>query len=76
LTDEQQMEIAKLKRYTDFNDLVTNSVFGRHGLEHQVTSQVNNVIKSQKEQIEVQHKQELKPFVNFEQQHQLNAIKI
>jgi hypothetical protein len=76
LTDEQQMAIAKLKRYTDFNDLMTNSVFGPDALEHQVTTQVNNVIKGQKEQFEVQHKQEQKPFVKFAQQHQLNAIKI
>ena len=74
LTDEQQMAIAKMKRYTDFNDLVTNSVFGRDGLEHQVTSQVNNIIKGQKEQFEVQHKEAQSPFVTFKQE--LKAIKI
>jgi phage/plasmid primase-like uncharacterized protein len=73
LTDEQQMAIAKMKRYTDFNDLVTNSVFGRDGLEHQVTSQVNNVIKGQKEQFEVQHKEAQSPFITFKRQP--NAIK-
>jgi len=74
LTDEQQMAIAKMKRYTDFTDLVTNSVFGRDGLEHQVTSQMSNVIKGQKEQFEVQHKEAQSPFITFKRQP--NAIKI
>jgi putative DNA primase/helicase len=73
LTDEQQTAIAKMKRYTDFNDLVTNSVLGREGLERQVTTSVNNIIDSRKERIVVRHEQEL--FVKCEQQHR-QAIKM
>ena len=76
LTDEQQEAITKMKRYTDFNDLVTNSVLGREGLVHQVTGQVNNIIESQKKQLEVQLNQEQKLIVKLEQQYQRKAIKI
>jgi phage/plasmid primase-like uncharacterized protein len=76
LTDEQQAAVAKMKQYTDFNDLVTNSVLGREGLERQVTKRVNNIIESRKEQLVVKHEQEL--FVNCEhQQHRhRQAIKM
>jgi phage/plasmid primase-like uncharacterized protein len=57
LTDEQQTAIAKMKRYTDFNDLVTNSVLGREGLERQVMKRVNNIIDSQKEKLVEQQRQ-------------------
>jgi len=74
LTDEQQTAIAKMKRYTDFNDLVTNSVLGREGLERQVTTRVNNIIESQKERSAVRHEQEL--FVRCEHQQHRQAIKM
>jgi antirestriction protein ArdC/phage/plasmid primase-like uncharacterized protein len=74
LTEEQQAAIAKMKRYTDFNDLLTNSVLGREGLEHQVTTRVNNIIESQKERSVVRHEQEL--FVKCEQQQRRQAIKM
>jgi hypothetical protein len=74
LTNEQQAAIIKMKRYTDFNDLVTNSVFGREGLERQVTTRVNNIIESRKEQLVVRHEQEL--FVKCEQQQRRQAIKM
>ncbi len=75
LTDEQQQAIAKLKRYTDFNDLATNSVLGREGVGRQVATWVNNIIECQFEQLAVQQRQEQKPLVRFEQQHR-QAIKM
>jgi hypothetical protein len=60
LTDEQQAAITKIKRYTDFNDLVTNSVLGREGLERQVTTRVSNIIDSRKEQLPAHQQQEQK----------------
>ncbi len=75
LTDEQQQAIAKLKRYTDFNDLATNSVLGREGVERQVTTSVSNIIESQEEPLLAQQRQEQKPLVRFEQQHR-QAIKM
>jgi phage/plasmid primase-like uncharacterized protein len=74
LTDEQQEAITKMKRYTDFNDLVTNSVLGREGMERQVTTRVNNIVECQKEQLVVQQKQE--QVEKFEQQHQRKVIKM
>ena len=74
LTHEQQAAITKMKRYTDFNDLVTNSVLGREGLERQVTTRVNNIIESQKERSAVRHEQEL--FVSCEHQQHRQAIKM
>jgi len=70
LTDEQQTAVAKMKRYTDFNDLVTNSVLGGEGLERQVTTRVNKIIDSQKEQLIAQQRQLQKQdeFENFKQQ--------
>ena len=73
LTDEQQAAINKMKRYTDFNDLVTNSVLGREGLVHQVTTRVSSIIESQKERSVVRHEQEL--FVKCEQHQQRDAMK-
>jgi phage/plasmid primase-like uncharacterized protein len=78
LTDEQQAAIAKMKRYTDFNDLVTNSVLGREGLERQVMARVNNIIDSQKEQLIAQQLQVKKQeqFEKLEQQQQRKVIKM
>jgi putative DNA primase/helicase len=74
LTEEQQAAITKMKRYTDFNDLVTNSVLGREGLEHQVMTKVNNIIESQKERSVVRHEQEL--FVKCEHHQHRQTIKM
>ncbi len=70
LTDEQQTAITKMKQYTDFNDLVTSSVLGREGLEHQAMKRVNNIIESRKEQLAAhQHQvQNQDEFENFKQQ--------
>ena len=76
LTDEQQTAITKMKQYTDFNDLVTSSVLGREGLERQVTTRVNNIIDSQKEQLVEHQRQEQKLFEKCEEYQQRNAMKI
>ncbi|WP_449566810.1 zincin-like metallopeptidase domain-containing protein [Methylobacter psychrophilus] len=78
LTDEQQEAIAKMKRYTDFNDLVTNSVLGREGLERQVTTRLNSIIEGQRKQLMTQQKPEQKQAQSekFKQQHQRKAIKM
>jgi antirestriction protein ArdC/phage/plasmid primase-like uncharacterized protein len=60
LTDEQQAAVAKMKQYTDFNDLVTSSVLGREGLERQVMARVNNIIDNRKEQLLEHQRQEQK----------------
>ena len=74
LTDEQQAAITKMKRYTDFNDLVTNSVLGREGLVRQVTTGVKNIIDSRKEGSVVRHEQEL--FVKCEHLQHRQAIQM
>ena len=78
LTEEQQQAIAKMKRYTDFNDLVTNSVLGREGVERQVTTRVNNIIEGPKKQLMAQQRQVQKQeqFKKIEQQHQRKVIKM
>jgi phage/plasmid primase-like uncharacterized protein len=76
LTDEQQAAITKMKQYTDFNDLVTNSLLGREGLERQVMTRVYNIIESQKEQLLVNRRQEQKSFEKCDQHQQRNAMKI
>ena len=76
LTDEQQAAITKMKRYTDFNDLVTNSVLGGEGLQRQVTTRVNKIIECQKNKLAVHQRQEQKLFEKCDQHQQRNAIKI
>jgi hypothetical protein len=78
LTEEQQQAIAKLKRYTDFNDLATNSVFGREGVSRQIKIKVSNIIECQEKQIKAAQWQVQKQeqFERFEQQQQRKAIKI
>jgi len=41
LSDEQKEAIAKMKSFTDFNDLATKSVLGKEGIERQ---QVRSVV--------------------------------
>jgi hypothetical protein len=47
-----------MKRYTDFNDLVTNSVLGCEGVELQVTTGLNSITEGQRKQLVTQQKQE------------------
>ena len=78
LSEEQQQAIAKMKRYTDFNDLVTNSVLGREGLERQITTSVNTIIEGPKKRLVAQQKQEQEQEQSekFEQQRQRKVIKM
>lgn len=78
LTDEQQQAIAKLKHYTDFNDLATNSVLGCEGVSRQVTTRVNNIIECQEKQIMAPQRQvqRQEQFEKFEQRLQRKAIKM
>ena len=45
LRKEQQAALARIKRYTDFNDLVTQSRLGREGVKRQVKITVNKAIE-------------------------------
>ena len=45
LSKEQQTALARIKRYTDFNDLATQSRLGREGVERQVKITVNKAIE-------------------------------
>ena len=44
LSEEQQAALAKMKQYTDFNDLATKSVLGHEGIERQVRAVVDDII--------------------------------
>ena len=45
LSKAQQAALARIKRYTDFNDLATQSRLGRAGVERQVKITVNKAIE-------------------------------
>ena len=57
LSDEQKEAIAKMKSFTDFNDLATKSVLGKEGIERQVRSVVFSVIDKHQARIEQQQEQ-------------------
>jgi hypothetical protein len=43
LSDQQQEVLAKMKQYTDFNDLALKSVLGSEGVERQVRSVLDSL---------------------------------
>ena len=45
LSKEQQAALARIKRYTDFNDLAIQSRLGREGVKRQVKITVNKAIE-------------------------------
>ena len=45
LSKEQQTALARIKRYTDFNDLATQSSLGQEGVKRQVKITVNKAIE-------------------------------
>ena len=49
LSKEQQAALARIKRYTDFNDLATQSRLGREGVERQVRATVNKAVAEVKQ---------------------------
>jgi len=57
LSDEQKKAIAKMKRFTDFNDLATQSGLGREGVDRQVPYIVNKLVADRQEQFEAKQQQ-------------------
>lgn len=45
LSDEQLAALARMKQFTDFNDLATKSALGQEGIDRQVRSLVDDVIE-------------------------------
>ena len=50
LSKEQQTSLTHIKRYTDFNDLATQSRFGREGVKHQIRVTDNKAVAEVKQQ--------------------------
>lgn len=57
LSDDQKKAIAKMKNFTDFNDLATKSAYGITGVERQMINLVNRIIEHNLEQIEIKQQQ-------------------
>ena len=49
LSKAQQTALARIKRYTDFNDLATQRRLGREGVERQVRATVNKAVAEVKQ---------------------------
>ena len=49
LSKEQQAALARIKRYTDFNDLATQSRLRREGVERQIRATVNKAVAEVKQ---------------------------
>ena len=49
LSKEQQTALARIKRYTDFNDLATQSRLGRAGVKRQIRVTVNKAVAEVKQ---------------------------
>ena len=64
LSKEQQAALARIKRYTDFNDLATQSRLGRTGVERQVKATVNKAVA------EVKQKQQQRQQQAYQQRQQ------
>ena len=63
LSKEQQAAMARIKRYTDFNDLATQRRLGRAGVERQIRAIVNQAVaeaeqKQQQRQQQAQRQQQ------------------
>jgi phage/plasmid primase-like uncharacterized protein len=57
LSDEQKKAIAKMKSFTDFNDLATKSGLGGEGVDRQVPYIVNKLVADRQEQFEAKQQQ-------------------
>lgn len=57
LSDEQKKAIAKMKPFTDFNDLATKSGLGHEGVDRQVPYIVNKLVADRQEQFEAKQQQ-------------------
>ena len=49
LSKEQQAALARIKRYTDFNDLATQSRLGQEGVKRQIRATVNKAVAEVKQ---------------------------
>jgi phage/plasmid primase-like uncharacterized protein len=56
LSDTQHEALAKMKQYTDFNDLATKSVLGSEGVERQVQQVIESMIE-RREALNLQDKE-------------------
>ena len=75
MSQEQSDAIAKMKQFTDFNDLATQSALGRDGVERQVKLFVDNLVEQR--QVQAQQQQLIKHLaINDEQHQQKKAVKI
>jgi phage/plasmid primase-like uncharacterized protein len=68
LSDEQKKAIAKMKRFTDFNDLATKSGLGGEGVDRQVPYIVNKLVADRQEQFEAEQQQALGDKLERQQQ--------
>jgi phage/plasmid primase-like uncharacterized protein len=57
LTVLQKETIARMKSFTDFNDLATRSLLGREGIDRQVRAIVNSVVERHEQKLEEQQQQ-------------------
>jgi antirestriction protein ArdC/phage/plasmid primase-like uncharacterized protein len=57
LSDDQKAAIAKMKSFTDFNDLATKSAYGMTGVERQMINFVNRIIEHNLEHKEIKQQQ-------------------
>ena len=75
MSQEQNNAIAKMKQFTDFNDLAAQSALGRDGVERQVKLFVDNLVEQH--QVQAQQQQLTKrQAINDEQHQQRKAVKI
>ena len=57
LSEEQKKALAKMKSFTDFNDLAAKSGLGREGVDRQVPYIVNKLVADRQEQFEAKQQQ-------------------
>ena len=60
LSDKQHQALAKMKQYTDFNDLATKSMLGRQAVQHQVRPVVESLIE-RRQALNLQDKECVQP---------------
>lgn len=72
LSDAQKEAIAKMKSFTDFNDLATKSALGWEGVERQITNVVNKVVSDHRDRIEARQQQD--NVLRLEQQQQQKPL--
>ena len=75
MSQEQSDAIAKMKQFTDFNDLAAQSALGRDGVERQVKLFVDNLVEQHQAQAQQQQFTK-RQAINDEQHQQRKAVKI